>query len=221
MNVSLIDLSHPLSTSTPPFPRDPPVEIDVLQATEESGMAPRKSINASRLSMCVHCGTHMDAPYHFFGNGKTIDETALDACIGPARLVKLYKTADEARGKSIEAADIAPHAEAIRRARRAIFFTGWQTRWMQSDYFTSHPVFSREAAALLVELGVLLVGVDFPSVDQRPNEAHLELLGNGVLILENLANLDALPRSEFELIAAPLALAGRDGSPVRAVARVD
>lgn len=216
----LIDLSHPISELTPPFPGDPAVEITVLQQTAESEDRPRKSLNCSRLAMCVHCGTHLDAPFHFFGNGRTIDQVSLDACIGPAVRVRLFDGADSARSKVIEAADLAPHAQAMRQYRRALFETGWDSRWRQPDYFHQHPVFSRAAARLIVECGVLLIGVDFPSVDQRPNEAHLELLGNGVLILENLTNLDRLPDGEFELIAGPLALSGRDGSPVRALARV-
>ena len=71
------------------------------------------------------------------------------------------------------------------------------------------------AARLLVDCGVQLVGVDTPSVDRSPFEAHLALLGNDVLIVENLTNLDAIPGENFELVAVPLAILGRDGSPVR------
>lgn len=76
------------------------------------------------------------------------------------------------------------------------------------------------AARLLVDCGVRLVGVDTPSVDREPFAAHLALLGSDVVIVENLTNLEAIPRDEFELIATPLAVVGRDGSPVRAVAGV-
>jgi kynurenine formamidase len=215
-----IDLSHPISESTPPFPGDPPVEIEVLQATDQSDNLPRQSVNCSRIAMCIHCGTHVDAPFHFFGNGKTIDQVALEACIGPACLVTLFDDAKAARLKVIEPEHLAPHRRLIWMKRRVILATGWQTRWREADYFLEHPVLSRAAAEWLVKNEVMLVGVDFPSVDQRPNEAHLELLGNGVLILENLTNLDALVGRNFDIIAAPLAFAGRDGSPVRAVARV-
>ena len=72
----------------------------------------------------------------------------------------------------------------------------------------------------LLDCGVQLVGVDTPSVDRLPFEAHLALLGHGVLIVENLTNLDAIPADVFQLVALPLKILGRDGSPVRAVALV-
>lgn len=77
---------------------------------------------------------------------------------------------------------------------------------------------SGPAARLIVDCGVQLVGVDTPSVDRPPFDAHLALLGNDVLIVENLANLDAITAEVFQLAALPLALVGRDGSPVRAIA---
>lgn len=67
--------------------------------------------------------------------------------------------------------------------------------------------------------GVHLVGLDTPSVDLPPFPAHLVLLGKGVVIVENLRNLDVIPQDVFELIVLPLKIAGRDGSPVRAIAR--
>jgi kynurenine formamidase len=66
---------------------------------------------------------------------------------------------------------------------------------------------------------VELLGVDMPSVDQAPFPAHKVLLGAGVLIVENLTNLEAIGADRFELIVLPLKLMGRDGSPVRAIAR--
>ena len=64
----------------------------------------------------------------------------------------------------------------------------------------------------------MLIGVDTPSVDRPPFEAHLAILGAGALIVENLTNLDAIGPEVFQLIATPLKILGRDGSPVRAVA---
>ena len=75
-----------------------------------------------------------------------------------------------------------------------------------------------EAAKFLVNCGVHLVGVDFPSVDRPPFEAHLEFLGHNVVILENLTRLEQIPSEVFQLIAIPLKLRGREASPVRAIA---
>jgi kynurenine formamidase len=86
------------------------------------------------------------------------------------------------------------------------------------EFFTSHPMFTPEAAQFLVDCGVKLVGVDFPSVDRPPFPIHIIFLGNGMVIVENLTNLAALKQDVFEFIALPLSFTGRDASPVRAVA---
>lgn len=212
-----IDLSHPLSEATPPFPGDPPVEITVLDATQASDDQPRDHLNCSRIAACVHCGTHMDAPFHFFANGAAIDRVSLSTCCGPALQIDLRESL--ATNAVIDAVDLQPWREQMKEVPRVILYTGWYRRWDLPDYFHAHPVLTRSAARLLVESGVRLIGVDLPSVDRAPHEAHLELLGNGVVIVENLTNLHQLPDGSFELLAIPLALQGRDGSPVRAIAR--
>ena len=214
-----IDLSHPISKATPPFPGDPTVEIIRLDETDESKDEPRKNLNIGRLAMCLHCGTHMDAPYHFFGNGKTIDQISLEQCVGTAYLLDLAPDLDPIENHVITCGTLATTELANIQPRKLIIRTGWESHWLKKDYFTSHPVFSRDGARFLVDLGVELVGVDFPSVDHRPNEAHREILGRGVLIVENLTNLGAIPQGWIEFSATPLAILGRDGSPVRAIAR--
>lgn len=215
-----VDLSHPITPQTPPFPGDPAVEIVVLDQTDESEDLPRKNLNIGRIAMCLHCGTHMDAPYHFFGNGETIDQIALERCCGPAYLLDLSSKLTPL-SQSVISLEILEQAGLEKlRPPKIIFKTGWDSHWLQEDYFTHHPVFSREGARYLVDLGVQLIGVDFPSVDQRPNEAHREILGRGTLIVENLTHLDGLPEGWLDFIATPLAIQGRDGSPVRAIARI-
>jgi kynurenine formamidase len=221
MNVSsprrFIDLSHPLSAATPPFPGDPPLEIRVFDATVKPAVPGEFHANCSHLAMSLHCGTHMDAPFHFIHEGRTIDQVPLERCTGEALVLRLpYQT----HGMVIDAEHLAPHEAQLRATRRVILNTGWHHRWKADDYFTAHPVISVAAASLLVRYGEQLVGVDFPSVDRAPYETHLELLGNDLLIVENLTNLDAIPGDTIELVALPLAIAGRDGSPVRAVAIV-
>jgi arylformamidase len=214
---TIIDLSHPLSDATPPFPGDPPPKITVLDSTDAVSLAGERHLNVGHLATCIHCGTHMDAPFHFFGDGATIDQVMLARCIGPTTLLRRpYST----QGLVIDVDAVAPHAEQLRRTRRIVFNTHWHHRWGADDYFTAHPVITGPAANFLVECGVELVGVDTPSVDRPPYPAHLELLGAGLLIVENLTNLDAITSDEFELVALPLAISGRDGSPIRAVAIV-
>jgi len=210
-----IDLSHPIDAATPPFPGDPPVEVRILDASSVRTPDGRRHVNLSQVVLGLHVGTHMDAPYHFVDSAATIDQVALDACIGPCALVDLPGFD---RGGAIESRHLEPHGERLRAARRAILRTGWEKRWKTPGYFEEHPVLSKGAARFLVDSGLLLVGADMPSVDRPPHEAHLELLGRGIVIVENLTNLGALPEAPFWIAALPLRVAGRDGSPVRAVA---
>jgi kynurenine formamidase len=213
----IIDLSHPLGADTPAFPGDPAPEVRILDSTHWTSDDGRRHLNCSQIATSVHCGTHMDAPFHFFGDRATIDRVPLERTTGPALMVRLPWTT---HGGVIDAAHLAPVAPRLRRFERVVFNTLWHRRWGEADYFTEHPVITGEAAQLLVDCGVRLVGVDTPSVDRAPFPAHLVLLGNDVLIVENLTNLEAIGGDEFELVATPLAIAGRDGSPVRALAIV-
>jgi len=210
---SIIDLSHTLDATTPPFPASPPVEFTDLDAVGRPGM--RGQCNASAIHTSLHTGTHMDAPYHFCPDRATIDRVPLDACLGPAVRVRLEGV------EEIDIEHLLPCAGRLRALGRAILDTGWYRRWRAPEYFSDHPVISVAAARFLVDSGVRLVGVDFPSVDRDPNETHRVLLGHDVLIVENLTNLDALPVEEFYLVATPLGIGGRDGSPVRALALVE
>jgi len=212
----IIDLSHTLGAATPVFPGDDPIRVLVVESSDDVHSKGRRSLNCTRLEMSVHTGTHMDAPFHFFGDRTGIGEVALEHCIGPAVLVDLSCAK---AGEEIEPRHLAGNERALSETGKVVLHTGWYSNWGQSRYFTDYPMISEGTASMLVECGVHLVGIDTPSVDRSPFPAHLELLGNGVLIIENLTNLSAVRGPTFELIVTPLKITGRDGSPVRAVAR--
>lgn len=216
MSQQIIDLSYPLDAATPPFPGNPPVEI-VVQATipAEHPVGVAGAMNVSRLHTGLHVGTHLDAPFHFYQEGATIDQIDLADAIGPAVLVNLGQKAAKAE---ITPEELLPHQQAIIQVRRLVLNTGWASHWGQADYFTDFPVISAATAQLLVSWGVSLVGIDTPSVDTYPYPAHFALLGNHTLIVENLTNLDAIQQTLFQFIALPLKITARDASPVRAVA---
>jgi arylformamidase len=213
--IDLVDLSYPLSDDIPLFSGTSPIAIEVLERTDDPPSKGRRSLNVSRFSITVHTGTHMDAPFHFFDSGLTIDQIPLDQCVGPAFLVDL---SNASKGAEIDLQDMPGLRDKLRRARKIVLKTGWAQQWGTTAYFTDHPRLSEEAAEFLVECGVHLVGVDMPSVDRPPFPAHLCLLGSGVVIVENLTNLDSIKSEEFNLTVLPLRLVGRDGSPVRAIA---
>ncbi len=199
----MIDLSHSIGVATPVFPGDGDVRVTCLSNSE---------IRLSRVEMSLHTGTHLDAPYHFAPNTATADQISLDRCMGAAHLIDL-------RGvREIRAADLQPHVAALKSARLVLLATGWCGHWGAADYFTAHPCLTGSGAQFLADCGIGLLGVDMPSVDREPYDAHRILLRAGVLIVENLTNLDAIGAEEFQFIALPLKLAGGDGSPVRAIA---
>ena len=215
MKMLTVDLSHPLSTDTPVFPGDDGPTVEVLSVAKPPSDGRERLLNNSRFSLGVHSGTHIDSPFHFFPDGQTIDQVALHRCCGPAVKFDLRRTD---KPGVIDVTDLERWKSALGERKKVIISTGWNDRWGQSNYFSEHPVITRGAAELLVHWGIDLVGVDFPSVDRSPFEAHVALLGNDVLIVENLTRLDELT-DEFEFYAVPLPIAGRGASPVRAFAR--
>jgi kynurenine formamidase len=213
-----IDLSYNLEPTTPVYPNYPPVAVELLESTRYTVADGRRSLNSSKIAMGMHCGTHMDAPFHFFDNGITIDQVPLDVCVGPALMIDVRNALTDGL---IDVTHLKPHEAKIRKLRRLVVHTGWAVRWGTAEFFTSHPMFTPEAAEFLVECGLRLVGVDFPSVDRPPFPVHIVFLGNGVVIVENLTNLTAIKKEIFTFISLPLKFTGRDGSPVRAIALED
>lgn len=215
--MTFIDLSHPLSSRTPLFPGTPCVELEPIERTEDPPALGRRSLNVTRLSMVVHTGTHMDAPFHFFPSGLTIDQMPLEQCLGPAVLVNLTGLT---AGSEIDLTTVPGLKDKLSRTRKLVLNTGWAQHWGNPTYFTDHPCISAESAAFLVDCGIHLIGIDTPSVDRPPFPAHLAFLSNGIAIVENLTNLDAIKADDFQLAVLPLKLTGRDASPVRAIASV-
>jgi len=210
----IIDLSAPLEPATPVYPDYEPFQFSVLETTEDPPKG-RRSLNSSRIAVGLHCGTHMDAPFHFIPGAPTIDQVPLGQCAGPALLIRLP---EHMHGGVIEADAIEPYNDQLHQLRKVVLDTGWRRNWGQARYFSEHPLISGEAARFLVACGVHLIGVDMPSVDRPPFEAHLEFLGNNVVIVENLVNLEQIQGDVFQLVALPLKLKAREASPVRAIA---
>jgi arylformamidase len=220
----LIDLSHPLERATPPWPGNPPVEVQVVSTIPtQRGLGDRGApgepvaCNTTAFLTCNHTGTHMDAPAHFYNGVQTIEQVPLEKCIGPATLVDVRKIGP--RGE-ITPAELRPHEQSIKATAKVVFWTGWSSRWGDDDYFDDYPVLSEGAAVWLAERGVHLVGMDTPSPDRDPHPAHYVLLGANMVIVENLTGLERIGRDTFELIVVPLPLRGLEASPVRAVAAV-
>ncbi len=151
------------------------------------------SCNVTTLCLGAHNGTHMDAPYHFYDEGKTIDQLDLHRCIGPCQVVDL---------------------SAMNREELERFLLVCKKRIL----IKGNTEITLELAKLFNQYHIILIGVEGQSVgpEGAPMPVHLELLKEEVVLLEGLLLAD-IPEGEYFLSAAPLKLGGSDGAPCRAV----
>jgi kynurenine formamidase len=195
-------------------PRMRGVDIRQAKTLEKQGW------NAKQLELYSHCGTHMDAPRHFIPDGSTIDAVDLTRCIGPARVIDV--TPIEPR-TLITVAHLGRAADMIGRGDRLLLRTDWYRRHGTPEYRDALPRIDIRLARWLVDRGVVLLGVEPPSVADvnNPEEltaVHRVLLGGGVVIVEGLAYLDQIASEEIQLVALPLKVMEGDGAPARVVA---
>jgi arylformamidase len=204
---TILDVSRPIFTGMPIYPRNPPVEIAPAKR-----IARGDSSNVSLLTLGSHTGTHVDAPLHMDDAGAGVDEVSLDAMIGPALVIDI---ADDVRaiGAAHLADRIGRHSRILLRTRNSARFAA--TGAFEEDFTYLAP----DGAALLVERGVKLVGIDALSVEQYHaghHRAHDTLLQARVAIIEGLA-LENAPPGEYHLVCLPLRIRGCDGAPARVV----
>ena len=178
------------------------------------------------ISLATHCGTHIDVPAHFFRDGATVDTIPLSQLVGPAFVLDVTGRGD---GERIHWEDIAKHEDVVRRAASCggnlLFRTGWSQFWGTQRYF-DHPFLDGDVARKLVELGVKTLGIDAMSPDKTTVGSdsawdftvHNTVLKAGLVIAENLTNLDQIQTGSWIVSVTPLKIAGGDGSPVRAYA---
>ena len=211
-----IDLSHPLVDGMPNFPNDPQLAVRIHTTVGQSGY------NLSHLSLSSHQGTHLDAPFHFYDDGATLDQMPLDRFCGPARLVDLAPGTALAASTPLTVKTFAPHADAFQPGARVLYRTGWDRMFGEERFFTEFPTLTLDAARWIAGRGIGLLGMDTPTPSTDWLECHHILLEKAVeiVIVEGLTNLHLLP-AVFRFIGFPLNIKGRDGSPIRAVAEVE
>jgi arylformamidase len=190
------------------------VDVEARGTIAESGA------NTTTLHFFSHASTHMDAPYHFVQEGKTLERVVVEKCIGPALVADLSMLGPLT---PITVEHLSPYADRIGRGTRLLLRTDWSAHASLPDYRTDYPRVSPPLARWLAEQRIALLGVEPPSVADMSNreeliEVHRTLLGAEIIIVEGLANLDKLKRDQVTFVALPLRLEGGDGSPVRAIA---
>ena len=178
------------------FPGDPEPKKDELVRISDGNL-----YNLTAISMCAHNGTHVDAPYHFIEDGKTIDEISLERFIGMAYVTEHNGTVT---------------AEDARRILQAARQTGEECD--KRILIKGKTEVSLEAAEVFSEANIYLLGNESQTVgpEDGPMEVHKELLGKEVVLLEGI-RLDEVPEGSYLLNAAPINLGGSDGAPCRAI----
>ena len=178
------------------YPGDPTPEKSILSSMENGEV-----YNLTAFRMCAHNGTHVDAPFHFIKDGKTVDEICLQAFVGTSYVAEHHGVLTAA-----DAAEIIQKAkEQDPEAAKRILIKG------------SVEV-SLEAANIFAAAKILLLGNEPQTVgpQNEPMAVHLALLRANVVLLEGI-RLSQVTEGVYFLNAAPLNLSGADGAPCRAV----
>lgn len=223
-NYSLVDLTHPIDGSVPTWTGSCGFSHEVKRDYD-------KGIRVLAYKMHSSVGTHMDAPSHFFKDGKNIADIPLEQLIVPACVIDV--TAKANAYYSISPEDIEFFEERygnIPPNSFVIGYTGWQRFWKEKEKYRNissnginqFPVFALETAQLLLKRGIVGIGIDTFSPDpaDSDNPVHKCLLGAGKYIVENLTNLDQLPPLGSLVILFPLKISVGTESPIRAAALV-
>ncbi len=207
-----IDVSATLDPArTPVYEGDAPMKFDFLK-----DMRKGDGYTLSVYSLGAHSGTHIDAPMHFVSGGAPVDLVSLESLIGPGRVLTVHDSV-----QVIDAAELNRHQ--WKGAERVIFRTRSSARgWMKSGTFhRDFAYLAPDAAQLLADDGVKLVGIDYISIEQFGAPAprtHQILLGKGIPIVEGLA-LEAISGGDYDVIVLPMKVAGHEGAPARALLR--
>lgn len=200
----IIDLSVLINLDTPVYPGDKAPKI------EPACVMDRDNCVDYYISIGTHLGTHIDAPAHMIAGGKGLAQIPLDTFVGRGRYVKVIDRVfdlEAVRSAGVLSGDI------------VIFDTGFAEMYHEPQYFTDYPILPIEIARYLVESGAKMVGFDMCSPDKEIFGIHKLLLGNDVLIIENLTNLGRLAGKDFKVYALPIKFE-LEAAPARVIAEI-
>ena len=190
--MKIIDISQEVFSCNV-YPSDPHPTAEKVVSIDKGDV-----YNMSTLSMCVHNGTHIDAPYHFLNDGNTVEQIPLEYFVGTC-----YVTHRDGELTSKDAEEIMQEAIAYNASERILI--------------GGNVTVTTEAAKVFAENGIKLIGNEGLSIGpvDAPMEVHKILLSANVVLLEGIVLKD-VPTGTYFLNAAPLNLAKLDGAPCRA-----
>lgn len=223
----LIDLSHVFEDAMPGFVvrapdgRAVPLTASVRSFLTHSQSRPfydgKASFELTEIRFHTSIGTYIDAPRHRFDGRRDIADLRLDELVLDGVLVDVADAGENER-IGLDRIDMPD----VIAGKAVLFRFGWDRHWGSQTY-RRYPHIGRDVIERLVEGGAKLLGVDTLNADD-PNDlerpCHTRLLGNDILIVENLANLQALPAHGFRFFAVPIKARNAAAMTVRAFAEL-
>jgi arylformamidase len=219
MSSPLIDLSHTIENGLVTYKGLPaPIICDYLSREDSRKIyAEGTSFQIGKIEMVSNTGTYIDCPFHRFENGQDLNDTPLEHF---AELPGLVIRAPFLQRMAI---DVDYFIDVELEGKAILINTGWDIYWNTDKYYNDHPFLTENAANYLKARKVRLVGIDSHNIDdtrRNTRPAHTILLGSGILIVEHLCNLSAIPDENFIFSAIPPKFKGVGTFPVRAIARL-
>lgn len=205
--MKIYDISWPISQATTGYKDKKIIMFEEIRNINRDG------VRETAITLSSHTGTHIDAPSHFFKDGKTIDEISLDRLIGTAVVLDLTTVQEE-----ITWDDLEPLNDKINKDQIVLFKT------INSDIdenapFTPHFVYLHESGAeFLVQKKVKAVGIDYLGIErsQPDHMTHKTLMNHDILVIEGL-RLEDVPAGNYEMYCLPLYVIGLEAAPARAI----
>ena len=202
-----IDITVLIDNDYVVYPGDKDIHYDNPKTIEQDGY------NLKSFETSMHVGTHLDVKKHVFNHKEGIEVLDINKFIRKATVLKPI-----IENGIIRTSDI---IQQYRKANKILLLNcDFSKKWNTPEYF-SPPKFERDIVPFLIKNKIEIIGFDIPSpeyIDGDFLDMHRELLGNNILIIENLTNLDKL-EEECDFIGLPLKMKGFDGSMLRCVAK--
>jgi len=207
--MKIYDVTVAVSEGVPIYEGDPRVEIESVRS-----IAGGDNANVSHLCLGAHTGTHVDAPNHFIDGTRRVEDLDIEKLVGPCRVIEVDKSV-----MSIEPSDFGD----LDGVERILFKTRNSAFWNEPEkgFRTDFTYISPEAARVLADAGVKLVGIDYLSVEKFGSNdfgTHITLLKSEIVIVEGL-DLRDVPAGDYEITCLPLKYVGGtgDGAPARTI----
>jgi arylformamidase len=205
------DVTVPISSGVPIYEGDPKAVVEDASRIADGAVA-----NVSKLCFGAHTGTHVDAPNHFIEGTRRVEDLDLEKLIGPCRVIEIPDTED---------AILPSHLSDLSGAERVLFKTRNSSFWNEPEkgFRTDFTYISPDAARVIADAGIKLVGIDYLSVEKFGSTdfaTHLTLLEKEIVIIEGV-DFREVPAGNYELICLPLKYLGGagDGAPARTILR--